>query len=303
MAASDYWNAFKSGASNLATAYDNKVKENQKKEYQKRLLLDQRYGTNLAKGMYQGDYNLRKFAKDISPVGAAINMGSALEEGDYKTAGLNAALLGAEALPFGKLAGPLAKRVYNAAVDSDYRSIGDILGNPVSMPNKAAGAMAIDEQGLFPISDHLLRKSPFAIKRNLSPATHDLIYTSNDPNIIDSIYDYGTKRNVYLTDDPFISAQYGPNTLAVAVPKFNKDFDVGLSGTIGVGPLSNKATQGARETIMEPGMFNRLLDEDLVLNMGTDLRNNLDKFRLPDDRKKAIADAYAKRAALFESIF
>ena len=29
MAASDFWNAFKSGASNLATAYDNKVKEKQ----------------------------------------------------------------------------------------------------------------------------------------------------------------------------------------------------------------------------------------------------------------------------------
>ena len=142
MAASDYWNAFKSGASNLAAAYDNKVKENQKKEYQKRLLLDQQYGTNLAKGMYQGDYNLRKFVRDASPVGAAINMGSALEEGNYKTAGLNAALLAAEALPVGKLVGPLAKRVYNAATDPDYRSIGDILGNPVSMPARDLSSAA-----------------------------------------------------------------------------------------------------------------------------------------------------------------
>lgn len=144
MAASDFWNAFKSGASNLATAYDNKVKEKQRETYLKRLALDRKYGTNLAEGMYQGDYNLRKLIKDVSPIGVAMNVGSALEEGDYKKAGLNVGLLGLEALPVGKVlskvGAPLANRVYNAAVDSDYRSLNDILGKPTSMPARAVGA-------------------------------------------------------------------------------------------------------------------------------------------------------------------
>ena len=151
MAASDFWNAFKSGASNLATAYDNKVKEKQRETYLKRLALDRKYGTNLAEGMYQGDYNLRKLIKDVSPIGAAMNVGSALEEGDYKKAGLNVGLLGLETLPvskaLSKVGAPLANRVYNAAVDSDYRSLGDILGKPTSMParNLSSAAAPLSE--------------------------------------------------------------------------------------------------------------------------------------------------------------
>jgi len=130
MAASDYWNAFVKAAKRNS-------EENAAKQ-------------NAARAMVGAppinyDYNIIDFARDASPVGAAMNMSSALGEGDYKTAGLNAALLGAEVLPFGKLAGPLAKRVYNAAIDPDYRSIGDILGNPVSMPYKAAGAAPLSK--------------------------------------------------------------------------------------------------------------------------------------------------------------
>ena len=84
MAASDYWNAF-------AKAAKRSSEENAAKQ-------------NAARAMVGAppinyDYNIIDFARDASPVGAAMNMGSALREGDYKTAGLNAALLGAEAFP------------------------------------------------------------------------------------------------------------------------------------------------------------------------------------------------------------
>ena len=127
MAASDYWNAFVQAAKRNS-------EENAAKQ-------------NAARAMVGAppinyDYNIIDFARDASPVGAAMNMSSALREGDYKTAGLNAALLGAEVLPVGKLAAPLAKRVYNAAVDSDYRSIGDVLGKPASMPARDLSSAA-----------------------------------------------------------------------------------------------------------------------------------------------------------------
>lgn len=130
MAASDYWNAFVQAAKRNS-------EENAAKQ-------------NAARAMVGAppinyDYNIIDFARDVSPIGAAMNVSSALGEGDYKKAGLNAALLGAEVLPVSKLAAPLAKRVYNAAIDSDYRSLGDIFGKPASMPYKAAGAAPLSK--------------------------------------------------------------------------------------------------------------------------------------------------------------
>ena len=125
MAASDYWKAFMQAAKR--SSEENAAKQNAMRAM-------------IGASPINYDYNIIDFARDASPVGAAINTGSALREGDYKKAALNAALLGAEVLPIGKLGGPLAKRVYNAAVDSDYRSLGDILGKPTSMPARAVGA-------------------------------------------------------------------------------------------------------------------------------------------------------------------
>lgn len=125
MAASDYWKAFMQAAKR--SSEENAAKQNAMRAM-------------IGASPISYDYNIIDFARDASPVGAAINTGSALREGDYKKAALNAALLGAEVLPIGKLGGPLAKRVYNAAVDSDYRSLGDILGKPTSMPARAVGA-------------------------------------------------------------------------------------------------------------------------------------------------------------------
>ena len=130
MAASDYWKAFMQAAKR--SSEENAAKQNAMRAM-------------IGASPINYDYNIIDFARDASPVGAAINTGSALREGDYKKAALNAALLGAEVLPIGKLAGPLTKRVYNAAVDSDYRSLGDILGNPTSMPYKAAGAAPLSK--------------------------------------------------------------------------------------------------------------------------------------------------------------
>ena len=127
MAASDYWNAFMQAAKR--NSEENAAKQNAARAI-------------VGASPINYDYNIIDFARDASPVGAAMNMGSALREGDYKKAGLNAALLGAEVLPVGKLAGPLAKRVYNAAVDSDYASLGDIFGKPASMPYRGVGAEA-----------------------------------------------------------------------------------------------------------------------------------------------------------------
>ena len=96
MAASDYWNAFVQAAKR--SSEENAAKQNAARAM-------------VGASPINYDYNIIDFARDVSPVGAAMNMSSALREGDYKTAGLNAALLGAEVLPIGKLAGPLVKRV------------------------------------------------------------------------------------------------------------------------------------------------------------------------------------------------
>ncbi len=84
MAASDYWNAFVQAAKR--SSEENAAKQNAGRAM-------------LGVPPINYDYNIIDFARDASPVGAAMNMGSALREGDYKTAGLNAALLGAEAFP------------------------------------------------------------------------------------------------------------------------------------------------------------------------------------------------------------
>ena len=100
------------------------------------------------------DYNIIDFARDVSPVGAAMNMSSALREGDYKTAGLNAALLGAEVLPIGKLAGPLVKRVLRdkdmlipALTDKDYAQLvaRETLMGKGPLAGKSVGALSMDE--------------------------------------------------------------------------------------------------------------------------------------------------------------
>jgi len=84
MAASDYWNAFVQTAKR--SSEENAAKQNATRAM-------------VGASPINYDYNIIDFARDASPVGAAMNMGSALREGDYKTAGLNAALLGAEAFP------------------------------------------------------------------------------------------------------------------------------------------------------------------------------------------------------------
>lgn len=84
MAASDYWNAFVQAAKRSS-------EENAAKQNAARVMV--------GASPINYDYNIIDFARDVSPVGAAMNMSSALGEGDYKTAGLNAALLGAEVLP------------------------------------------------------------------------------------------------------------------------------------------------------------------------------------------------------------
>jgi len=219
---------------------------------------------------------------------------NAYQQGEYLKALANAGLLGLGYTPFGMMARPLGRLAKRTLIEPGKIGLKPFQ-KPDLTPRKSVGAMAIDEEGLFPISEYLLKDSPFATKRGLSPATHDLIYTSHNPKTAKEIFDEGTRKNVYLTDDPRITLNYGTDTLAVAVPKFDKRFDVGLTGTIGSGPLVNKATQGARETIMKPKMFNELLDEDLVMNMGSGLSGNLHKFPLSDERAKAIKKLYEKR--------
>ena len=115
MAASNYWKAFMQAAKR--SSEENAAKHNAMRAM-------------IGASPINYDYNIIDFARDASPVGAAINTGSALREGEYKKAALNAALLGAEGLPLGKIGGTLAKRVYDAAVECDYRRLGDTLGTP-----------------------------------------------------------------------------------------------------------------------------------------------------------------------------
>ena len=169
----------------------------------------------------------------------------------------------------------------------------------------SAGSNAIDGKGPFPFSKFLLDESPFAKQRNVSSKTHDLLYTSHDKNIIDQMDNIGIRRPVHLTDDPYMSAPYGSHALSLMIPKFDKRFDAGLAGIIGGGAKMNKVTQGARETIWQPQMFNDLLDEDLILNLGPSLRENIfkPKFKLNDLRDKAITEAYYKQLKAHKEIY
>lgn len=70
---------------------------------------------------------------------------NAYQQGEYLKALANTGLIGLGYTPFGMVARPvgrLSKRALNAAVDSDYRSLGDILGNPASMPAKDLSSAA-----------------------------------------------------------------------------------------------------------------------------------------------------------------
>jgi len=247
MAASDFWNAFKSSASNLATAYDNKVKEKQRETYLKRLALDKKYGSNLAEGMYQGDYNLRKLIKDVSPIGAAMNVGSALEEGDYKKAGLNVGLLGLEALPVGKalskVGAPLANRVLRdkdmlvpALTDKDYTKlfINETLMGKAPLAGKSAGAAtALTKKRYKPsgISDLEIAL------REYDPKFKDaqFIFTGQNRDFAEELADFSfdTKKNIFTGPDPQVAGQYAmfdnhrpglPGRL-VAFP-IEKDFNI-----------------------------------------------------------------------------
>tara|TARA_X000000368_G_scaffold412819_1_gene399806 strand:+ start:1429 stop:2517 length:1089 start_codon:yes stop_codon:yes gene_type:complete len=231
MAASDFWNAFKSGASNLATAYDNKVKEKQRETYLKRLALDRKYGTNLAEGMYQGDYNLRKLIKDVSPIGAAMNVGSALEEGDYKKAGLNVGLLGLEALPVGKalskVGAPLANRVLRdkdmlipALTDKDYTKllINETLMGKAPLAGKAAGSAPLSEaeqvnQLIANNADKFNAKDLYEFSRNKfrqkyinewdndpSMQFMSLMHSSKRPDLTLDNYNFGSTKTANFSD-------------------------------------------------------------------------------------------------------
>jgi len=245
------------------------------------------------------DYKkLGKFAAETFTPYGDIQTGkdayNAYQQGEYLKALANVGLIGLGYTPFGLVARPVGRLAKRTFIEPGKIGLKPFQ-KPDLKPRKSGGAMAIDQEGLFPISEYLLKDSPFARNRGLSPATHDLIYTSHNPKVAKEIFDEGTKRNVYLTDDPRVTLRYGTDTLAVAVPKFDKRFNVGLTGTIGSGPLVNKATEGARETIMEPKMFNELLDEDLVINLGTGLTGNMHRFPLSKKREEAIDELYSKR--------
>ena len=70
---------------------------------------------------------------------------NAYQQGEYLKALANAGLIGLGYTPFGMIARPvgrLGKRALNAATDPDYRSVGDVLGNPASMPAKDLSSAA-----------------------------------------------------------------------------------------------------------------------------------------------------------------
>ena len=94
------------------------------------------------------DYKkLGKFAAETFTPYGDIQTGkdayNAYQQGEYLKALANAGLLGLGYTPFGMVARPvgrLGKRALNAAVDPDYRSVGDVLGNPASMPARDLSA-------------------------------------------------------------------------------------------------------------------------------------------------------------------
>jgi len=106
---------------------------------------DEDYGINIPT---VEDYKkLGKFAAETFTPYGDIQTGkdayNAYQQGEYLKALANAGLIGLGYTPFGLVARPvgrLGKRALNAVVDPDYRSLGDILGNPASMPYRGVGA-------------------------------------------------------------------------------------------------------------------------------------------------------------------
>jgi|TARA_R100000084_G_C4601134_1_gene123285 hypothetical protein len=118
---------------------------------------DEDYGINIPT---VEDYKkLGKFAAETFTPYGDIQTGkdayNAYQQGEYLKALANAGLIGLGYTPFGLVARPigrLGKRALNAAVDPDYRSLGDILGNPASMPYRGVGA------DVGPLSNPEIRK-------------------------------------------------------------------------------------------------------------------------------------------------